>query len=84
MSKQIIESISKSFNRGLELGKDHVCVKSRISNALKQEIEDAIRKLSVSSVVKADATKHCNQCNGVMYDATFCPKCKIVGSARTA
>jgi uncharacterized OB-fold protein len=37
----------------------------------------------LEQAVEADAKK-CNWCGRVMYEATFCPKCNIIGSARTA
>ena len=52
MNKQIIEAISKAFNRGYSLGKDEVHGfrnKHFIKIALKEEIEDALNKLMFSS-----------------------------------
>ena len=41
------------------------------------------KQIEAKQVVEADAKK-CTRCGRVMYEATFCQKCNIIGSARTA
>lgn len=63
MSKQIIEAISKAFNRGLGVGKDTNCINPYfIKKALKEEIEDALRKLSTSKQGAEDGQAHITFC----------------------
>jgi len=66
MGKQIIEAISKAFNRGLSVGKDtvHGFDNSHfIKTALKEEIEDALRKLIASQqAIEVGRANLCEKC----------------------
>ena len=66
MSKEIIETISKTFNRGYAIGKDSIHGFDHprfIKSALKEEIEYALRKLNATQpVIEADAKRGCPSC----------------------
>lgn len=66
MSKQIIEVISKAFNRGFDVEKDAIHGFGSphfVKTALKEEIEDALRKLGASQPAdSADGLPLCPTC----------------------